>query len=126
LTYYKKGNIPTETISPKQLKDISNLDILQIGDILNISFQNNLLDITNTNQSIYHKIYYSIYGNLEYTIEITDENGTTSTYTSSNNTLSIKPSSEGLLSIKAYSRYSKAIETTSNIYETAYYLVSFI
>lgn len=126
LTYYKKGNIPTETISPKQLEDISNLDILQIGDTLNISFQNNLLDITNTNQSIYHKIYYSIYGNLEYVVELADENGVTNTYSSSNSTLSIKPPSEGLLSIKAYSRYSKAIETTSNIYETTYYLISFI
>ena len=124
IAYYKKEDIPTEKISPKNLDDVTNLEILQIGNTLNISFQSDLLDTLKTTTKSYID-YHKIYGDLEYIIEIISEDETTKTYTSLEKTFSISPPLDGWLSIKAFTRYSKATNKTSNIYETSYYLVSF-
>lgn len=124
IAYYQKEDIPTKKISPKKLDDINNLEILQIGSALNISFQDNLLDTLSTTTKTYID-YYKIYGDLEYVIEVIGEDGTTNTYTSLLKTTTIVPASEGFLTIRAFTRYSNKTNTTSNIYETSYYFVSF-
>ena len=123
--YCKKEDIPTETITPPKLEDITTLDILQIGEKLEISFNSNLINISNSSQN--NKLDYSnIYGDIEYIIEIEDENGFKSTYSTTSSSMSIDNPSDGVLKIKAYSRYSKIKNITSNTYETTYFVFSFI
>lgn len=119
--YYKKGEEPTTIISPPKLDEITNLDILVVGEEMNVSFKDDLFDIVDVTAQNQILNYSDIYGSIEYVVEITDIHGTTNTYTSTNSAFAFNIYNEGLLNIKAYTRYSKIKNITSNIYETNYY-----
>lgn len=119
--YYKKEQEPTETISPPKLDDVTNVNLLLVGNSMTVSFKDDLfdiIDITPTNTIVN---YSAIYGEIEYIIEITDSDGVTNTYTDNNASFSFNLYNKGFLKIKAYTRYAKAKNITSNIYETTYY-----
>lgn len=119
--YYKKEQEPTETISPPKLDDVTNLDLLLVGNSMQVSFKDDLFDIVDIAQKSSIINYSSIYGDIEYVIEITDNIGSTNTFTSNNSSFSFNLYNTGFLKIKAYTRYAKAKSIKSNIYETTYY-----
>jgi penicillin-binding protein 1A len=119
--YYKKGDEPTETISPPKLDDVSRLDLLLIGNTLHISFKDDLFDIVDVTSQKQIIDYSSIYGNIEYVVETINQNGITNTFTSNNSSFSFNLNDSGFLKIKAYTRYAYIKNITSNIYETNYY-----
>ena len=110
-------------ISPPKLDDVTSIDLILIGNTMNVSFKDDLFDIVDI--GIKNKIvdYTSIYGNIEYVIEITDINGNTSTYFSNDASFTFDLYDSGFLKIKAYARYANIKQITSNIYETNYYSV---
>lgn len=123
IVYYKKGEEPTEAISPPQLDDVTNLDLLLVGNTMNISFKNDLFDIVDVLPKSTILDYTKIYGDIEYVVEITNDFGLTNTYISPDYSFSINLYDSGLLKIKAYTRYANVKTITSNIYETNYYSI---
>ena len=119
--YYKKGEEPTEMISPPKLDDIASIDLLLIGNSMNVSFKDNLFDIVDVMPKNQIVDYLSIYGKIEYVVEITDINGNKNTYSSNDASFTFNLYDSGLLKIKAYTRYANIKQITSNIYETNYY-----
>ena len=119
--YYKKGEEPQETISPPKLDDVTNLDLLLIGNSMNVSFKDDLFDIVDVIPKNNILDYSLIYGKIEYVVEITNADNTTSTYTSNDSSFSFNLYDTGFLKIKAYTRYANIKQITSNIYETTYY-----
>ena len=119
--YYKKGEEPTETISPPKLDDVTSLELFLIGNSMNVSFKDDLFDIVDVVPKNQIVDYSSIYGKIEYVIEITDIQGNTSTYSSNDASFTFNLYDKGFLKIKAYTRYANIKNITSNIYETNYY-----
>ena len=119
--YYKKGEEPTTEISPPKFEYINNIELMLIGNTMNVNFNNSLFDITNTQIINKGFDYTKIYGNLEYVIEVCDIFNVTNTYTSTDPSFTFVVQSGGLLKIKAYTRYARINNLTSNIYETDYY-----
>lgn len=117
--YYKKGDEPTETISPPPFEYIDNVDFILIGTNMNVSFEHDIFNIQNNNLNKFD--YTKIYGNYEYVVEIKSNEEETKTFTSTTPTFSFELSDEGLLKIKAYTRYAKIPNLTSNIYEEDYF-----
>lgn len=120
-TYYKKGDEPTEKITPPPLDDVTRLDLVLIGNSFNISFKDDLFDIVDVMPTKPIVDYSQIYGDIEYIVEITNSYGDTKTYNSNDYSFSVDLYDEGFLEIKAYTRYSKAKNVTSNTYKTTYY-----
>lgn len=109
-SYYKKGDEPDEFISPLPLKEITNIDLFFYNNTIDITFTDYaILDILKKEKSIYSNEL--VYGDIEYIIEI---NGNKYIFNDYNFTLDLNPSI--IYQIKAYTRYSKAIDITSNIY----------
>lgn len=121
IVYYRKGEEPTETITPPKLDDIASLDFLLIGDTLNITFKDNLFDIVDLVPSKKEFDYSSIYGDIQYIVEITNSSNETSIYISTEPSLSLNVYNKDKLKIKAYTRYANISNLTSNIYQTEYY-----
>ena len=121
IVYYKKGEEPVETISPPTLDDITNINLLLIGNTMHISFKDNLFDIVDIVNTSDIVDYSTIYGNIEYVVEITDEKGTVDIFSSTEANYSFILNKKGKLGIKAYTRYAKIPNRTSNIYQTDYY-----
>lgn len=119
--YYKKGNEPTAKISPPRLEDVTQLNLLLVGNSMNVSFKDDLFDVVDVTLQTKVLDYSLIYGDIEYVIEITNEDKKTTIYTSTNSSFSFDLFDNGLLKIKAYTRYAKVNQLTSNIYETTYY-----
>ena len=108
--YYKKGDEPDEFITPLPLKEITNLDLFFYNNILDITFTDyDILDIVKKENSIYSN--EKVYGDIEYIIEINGNKYISNDY---NFTIDLIPSL--VYDVKAYTRYSKAIDITSNIY----------
>ena len=108
--YYKKGDEPDEFITPLPLKEITNLDLFFYNNILYITFTDyDILDIVKKENSIYSN--EKVYGDIEYIIEINGNKYISNDY---NFTIDLIPSF--VYDVKAYTRYSKAIDITSNIY----------
>ena len=112
---YKKGKEPYINISPPELDNISDVDIMIIGHNMYVSFEND--DYTELDVSDYYIDYMKLYGDIEYIIETTNSLGTTSIYKSSTPSFSFSVLESGILKIKAYTRYAKIINFTSNIIE---------
>jgi penicillin-binding protein 1A len=112
---YKKGKEPYINISPPELDNISDIDIMIIGHIMYISFKND--DYTELEVSNYYIDYIKLYGNIEYIVEITNELGETYIHKSSLPSFSFNILETGILKIKAYTRYAKINNFTSNIIE---------
>ena len=126
VVYYKKGEEPTETIFPPKLDDVTNLNLILIGNNFQVSFKDDLFDIVDVVPHNQIVDYAAIYGNIEYVVEITTSDNKTSTHSSTNSTFSFDLFDSGLLKIKAYTRYANIKQITSNIYETTYYnLITF-
>lgn len=122
--YYKKGSEPYDIISPPEFSYISHVELLLIGNSMNVSFDENLPNLTNNQQKSFD--YTNIYGDLEYVIEITNQSNQTSIYTSINPSFSFTLNELGLLKIKAYKRYAFVKNIKSNVYEQDYYnIISF-
>ncbi len=119
--YYKKGDEPTEVISPPAFEYISDVDLLLVGNTMNVSFKDNLFGITDTEPLNKGFDYTKIYGDYLYVIEVTDAFNVTNIYTSTDSSFSFTLSSTGLLKIKAYCKYARIDNLTSNIYETEYF-----
>ena len=119
--YYKKGEEPTEMISPPKLDDVSSLSILLLGTTMKVSFKDDIFDIVDVIPQTPIINYSNIYGDIEYVIEITNSDGGINTFTSTNSSFTFNMYDEGMLKIKAYTRYEKVKHITSNIYETSYY-----
>jgi len=121
IAYYKKGEEPTEMISPPKLDDVTSLDLLLIGNTMTVSFKDDIFDIVDVIPQKQIVDYSSIYGKTEYVVEIISLDGTTNTYTSNEASFNINLYNSGFLKIKAYTRYANIKHITSNIYETTYY-----
>lgn len=121
--YYKKGNQPTEKISPPPLNEVSTLDLMLIGNSMHVSFKDDLFDVVDIDCKEKILDYSSIYGDIEYVVEIIDEFGIKNTYTSKNYNFSFNVYQSGFLKIKAYTRYAKIKNIISNVYETTYYSI---
>lgn len=119
--YYKKGEEPTQTISPPKLDEVTRLNLMLIGNTMNVSFKDDLFDIVNINSQKKVVDYTSIYGDIEYVVEITNMDNAVNTYTSTNSSFTFDLYDSGFLKIKAYTRYANIKHITSNIYETTYY-----
>lgn len=122
-SYYKKGYEPKEKISPPPLNDITRLNLMLIGNSMNVSFKDDLFDIVDVASKEKILDYSSIYGDIEYVIETMDEFGEKNTYTSKDYSFTFNVYQSGFLKIKAYTRYAKIKNITSNIYETTYYSI---
>ena len=118
--YYKKGSEPEEIISPPDLEYIYNVEFLIVGAKMNVSFYDTELDISPLYPSTKKFNYSSIYGDIEYVIEITNTLNETSTYTSTSPNFSFDIETGGIIKIKAYTRYAKIKNLTSNIFEKDY------
>ncbi len=121
--YYKKGYEPTEKISPPPLDDVTRLNLLLVGNSMNVSFKDDLFDIVDITSKEEILDYSSIYGDIEYVVEIIDEFGIKNTYVSNDYSFSFNVYQSGFLKIKAYTRYAKIKNITSNVYETTYYSI---
>jgi len=112
--YFKKGNEPNEYISPLPLTNINNIDLMFIDNKLDISFVDySILDITKKENTIYSN--EKIYGEIEYIIEINGER-----FVSNSPDFQIELPSSYFYNLKAYTRYSKAINITSNEYNLTF------
>ena len=120
-SYYKKGYEPTKTISPPQFDYIDNVDLMLIGNTMNVSFKKNDFEIEFNPVKQNKFDYTKVYGDFEYVIEITNSSNETSTYTSTSPNFSFALPYNGKLKIKAYTRYASIKNLTSNIYESEYY-----
>ena len=120
-SYYKKGTEPTQTISPPQFDYIDNVELLLIGNTMNVSFKKNEFDLEFEPSSHLEFDYTKVYGDFEYVIEITNMLNETSTHTSTSSNFSFTLMYDGKLKIKAYTRYANIKNLTSNIYESEYY-----
>lgn len=108
--YFKKEDIPTQTISPLPLTHINSMDIFLYNTIVDITFSDySLLDITKKEKTIYSN--EKIYGDIEYVIEIDNE-----IYTFDDYNFQISLSDLPSFSFTAYTRYKKATDITSNRY----------
>lgn len=117
--YYKKGEEPTQTISPPELDNIDDVDLLLIGTTMYVNFKDNEFDLFGIEKkSVFD--YSKIYGDIEYVIEAEDSSGAYNTYSSLEPNFSFTLLSEGSLKIKAYTRYAKVLDIESNIYEIQY------
>lgn len=121
--YYKKGEEPTQKISPPKLDDVTNINLMLVGDSMTVSFKDDIFDIVDVVPKANIIDYSSIYGKTEYVIEITNENNVTNTYTSFDSSFTFNLYDTGYLKIKAYTRYANIKNITSNIYETSYYSI---
>ena len=119
--YYKRGEEPTEIISPPNFDYIENVDFLLVGNTMNVNFNNTLLNITDTSKTNNTFDYTRIYGDFEYVVEITNALNETKIYTSTYPDFSFVIEDNGMIKIKAYTRYAKIPNLTSNIYEKDYF-----
>ena len=120
IVYYKKGEEPTDVISPPKLDDVSNIKLFQTGDMLSVYFKDDLFDIVDVENENKVLDFSKIYGPIEYVVEIISPLGSTQTYTSEDYNFSIPLNFEKQVKIKAYTRYANIKNITSNIYEIEY------
>lgn len=118
--YYKKGEEPTQSISPPVLEDISDIDLLLVGSTMHVNFKDNEFDLIGIEEKSTSFDYSKIYGDVEYVIEVEDSIGNTSEFSSTIPNFTFTLLNGGKLKIKAYTRYAKVLDLKSNIYETEY------
>lgn len=117
--YYKKGEEPTETISPPKLEDINDVELLLVGSTMYVNFKDNEFDLLGLEKRNVFD-YSKIYGDIEYVIEVEDSSGLSTTHTSINPNFTFTLLNGGALKIKAYTRYAKVLDIKSNVFEVEY------
>ena len=114
---YKKGEEPFLNISPPELDRVDDIELFLLGNMMHINFKSNSFELLEVNNYLN---YSTLYGNIEYVVEITYENNDVSIFTSSNPSFSFELSDIGNYKIKAYTRYAKVHSFTSNVIEKYY------
>ena len=114
---YKKGEEPFLNVSPPELDRISDVEIFLVGSTMYVNFKINDFELMEVNTFLN---YSKLYGDIEYVIEITNENDESTIFTSSEPSFSFELLSIGNYKIKAYTRYAKIHNFTSNIIEKYY------
>ena len=118
--YYKKGEEPTESISPPSLDEISDVDLLLVGSTMYVNFKDDKFDLIGIEKKETSFDYSKIYGDIEYVIEIEDSSGNHNEFSSTNPSFTFTLLNGGKLKIKAYTRYAKVLDLKSNIFESEY------